>query len=164
MLNSARFVIAIFLLVWVSCTPPPEGDTSTLSSATQVPQPADSTNSIEGMPTPDPDVTMEGNPAPELPAPANSEVNSPPPESDSPTVASLSIARIEVVAGTSQQLLASFEDMEGNNIRDAKVTWTLLDSNAGSVTPFGLFTAAEVARTYGGAVSARSEEFVESAG
>ena len=58
-----------------------------------------------------------------------------------------------------RQLEAVFEDGSGNQIGQAQVTWEVVDPNAGSVGPNGMFTAGELAGDYEGAIIATSPEF-----
>ena len=49
-------------------------------------------------------------------------------------------------------------DPQGATIGEAKVTWELFNSNAGSITPSGLLTVGEVVGTFEGAVGAWAPE------
>jgi PKD repeat protein len=75
---------------------------------------------------------------------------------DPPTV--LSIPPIELAAGETQQLKAFMADRYGNSLGEVKVDLTVRDTNAGSVSRTGLFTAWRVARHFPGAVEARTAE------
>lgn len=60
----------------------------------------------------------------------------------------------EVAAGATRQLEAVATDEYGNPVPDVVVTWEMVDSDAGSITPTGLLTAGEVAGLYDSAVNA----------
>ena len=124
-------------------------------------------------PTPAPTATQAPTPTP-VPTPTSTPVPTPTPEptptptptptpvptpTPTPPPAGLSIAKVEVAAGATQQLEAVFEDGNGNHVGEAQVTWNVLDANAGSVGADGLFTAGEFAGSYEGAISAESAEF-----
>ena len=74
-------------------------------------------------------------------------------------VIAMTIARIELAVGETRQLEVVGVDLYGNPVSEVKaggaVTWSMLDENAGRVTPTGRFTAGEVAGTYSAAVEAR---------
>ncbi|MBQ11878.1 MAG: hypothetical protein CMJ45_10045, partial [Planctomyces sp.] len=79
-----------------------------------------------------------------------------PPTPKPESTAALSVAPIEAVAGETQQLHPIFEDEKGNVVSGGKVTWTILDSNAGSIDSSGMLTSGEVAGRFEGAVEARA--------
>ena len=82
------------------------------------------------------------------------------PSTPKPTAAAaaLSVAPIEAIAGETQQLQPIFEDEKGNVISGGKVTWTILDSNAGSIDSSGMLIVGEVAGSFEGAVEARASD------
>ena len=65
---------------------------------------------------------------------------------------------VEVAAGVTRQLEAITTDRYGNHLADVELTWTMLDEAAGSITPSGLLTAAEVAGEFGSAIEARATQ------
>ena len=75
-----------------------------------------------------------------------------------PAPAGISISPVEFAAGSTEQLQAIFEDTQGNAIEEAKVTWSVLDSNAGSINASGLFTAGEVAGSFEDAVRGQATQ------
>jgi Tol biopolymer transport system component len=64
----------------------------------------------------------------------------------------VTIPPIEVAAGGTKQLEPIAIDKYGNRVSQVDVNWALTNENAGSITRDGLFTSAEVARTFVDAV------------
>jgi len=108
------------------------------------------------LPTPTPVLT----PTPFQPTPIPTPTPTPTPTPvPTPTVTptGLFIVPIEIAAGATAQLEAFLVDQQGRLLGEAQVTWSVLDPNAGSISPFGLFTAGEVAGKFEGAVEAQAE-------
>ena len=57
---------------------------------------------------------------------------------------SVTLASIAISAGDGRQLQARATDQYGNIVPEVRMTWAVLDSNTGSATETGLFTAGEV--------------------
>ena len=57
---------------------------------------------------------------------------------------SVTLASIAISAGDGRQLQARATDQYGNIVTEVRMTWAVLDSNTGSATETGLFTAGEV--------------------
>lgn len=123
----------------------PRATPTPIPTATSIPVPT---------PTPVPVATPTATP---VPTPTLAATPTPvPTATPMPIPAALSVTPIEVAAGSSQQLSATFEDKQGNPIGEAQAAWTVLDANAGSITPEGLFTAGEVAGSFDGVVQVES--------
>lgn len=168
-----RFAVVfavIIALMAVSCG----GNTSDQGPTASPPQVTDNrTPTITGptsVPTPIPTLALREAPestesptpipatAPPLeptatPAPTPELTATPAPTRQS---ASLTVAEINVAAGSTTELEAYFADESGEVLGIALVDWTLLDSNAGSLTKDGAFTAGEVAGSYEAAIMASS--------
>ena len=65
---------------------------------------------------------------------------------------------VEVAAGINQQLDAIARDKYGNLLDDVEVTWTMTNSDAGSITPSGHLTAGEIAGRFQGVIGARATQ------
>ena len=59
------------------------------------------------------------------------------------------LAPIQLAAGATEQLEVVTKDKYGNSVSGVDMSWTVTDEDAGSVTQTGLFTAGEVAGTFG---------------
>ena len=71
-------------------------------------------------------------------------------------LAMIPVLDISVAADTAQQLEGVAADQYGNPLRDAEVTWTLLEPNAGALTASGLLTAGEVAMHFPAAIGVQA--------
>ena len=70
----------------------------------------------------------------------------------------ISVVPFEVEATATHQLEYIATDRYGNVLSGIEITWAMLDQNAGTITPSGLLTAGEVARSFAGTVQARATQ------
>ena len=65
---------------------------------------------------------------------------------------------VEVAAGITEQLEAIATDQYGNRLDHAEVTWTMTNSDAGSITPSGNLTAGAVVGSFQSVTQARAKQ------
>ena len=73
-------------------------------------------------------------------------------------LSAVEIGPIQIEVGVVNQLEAFAADQYGNRVTDVDITWTLLDQNAGVVTPRGAFTAGQVALDFQDAVQVEATQ------
>ena len=70
----------------------------------------------------------------------------------------VSLPPVEIVGGITQQLEAIATDQYENPLSEIEFIWTILDKEAGSITPSGLFEAGEEAGSFEGAIQAQARQ------
>ncbi len=68
-------------------------------------------------------------------------------------LAAAALPVLEIAAGDTKQLQAVADDQYGNPIKDLAATWSLSNSDAGSITSAGLYTAPKKAGSYSDVIS-----------
>lgn len=150
-------LIGATTLIMMACA---QQESEGLSNVKPTPSPLASLNQTGETPVPAETITPSTDSATSTPTQLPTQAPSVAPTLE-PTVAlqipvELSIPAIEVPAGGNRSLVANFLNQQGQIIESARVSWAVLDPEAGSLGPDGTFEASEIAGSFDAAVEATS--------